>query len=43
MILKTAIWEVKYAADIIKIKTDATGKAVSDVRHTLERLSQDAG
>ena len=43
MIPKTAIWEVKYALDIIKIKTDTTGMGISDVRHIFEKLSRIQG
>lgn len=38
---KTAIQEIKYVSDMIKIKTDTTEKGV--VRHTFERLFLDTG
>lgn len=41
MILKPAMWEIKYALDIIKIKTDTTEEGMSDVRHTFGKLFQD--
>ena len=39
---RNCIWEIKYAFDIIEIKTDPTEKGISDVRYMFRKFFQDA-